>query len=62
MDSTKFEEEELPFVREECGDTMWDEDALNQLTAPVVPAPVRNDPPKTENSPEQNSPANDPLP
>ncbi|GAB3912187.1 hypothetical protein GCM10028803_55050 [Larkinella knui] len=58
MNAPKNEDEELPFVREECGDTMWDEEVLNQLTAPVVPTPDRNDPSKPATEPEQNSPAN----
>jgi uncharacterized protein len=29
--------DDVPFVREECGDTMWDEDVLNQLTTNMIP-------------------------
>jgi hypothetical protein len=41
--------EDVPFVNEECGDTMWDESRLDQLTesttsqqVPVVSTPVRS--------------------
>ena len=46
MTSAEFEDDELPFVREECGDTMWDETILNQLIAPLpiqTPAKPQND-------------------
>ena len=31
--------DDVPFVNEECGDTMWDETVLNQLTSPVEQQP-----------------------
>jgi hypothetical protein len=33
-------DDELPFVREECGDTMWDETLLNTLTTPQTEQPL----------------------
>ncbi|GAB2567502.1 nuclear transport factor 2 family protein [Spirosoma areae] len=32
MNPTENFDDEAPFVREECGDTMWDDNVLNQLT------------------------------
>lgn len=37
---TPFDEsDDMPFVNEECGDTMWDEAVLNQLTNPMEQRP-----------------------
>lgn len=37
MNTDNTVDDETPFVREECGDTMWDEDVLNRLTAAITP-------------------------
>lgn len=37
--NTPDEIEETPFVNEECGDTMWDEETLNQLTRVITIQP-----------------------
>ncbi|GAB3543089.1 hypothetical protein [Spirosoma fluminis] len=50
-------DDELPFVREECGDTMWDETVLDTLTTPQTePIVSAQSPRQTANSNESAEP------
>ncbi|GAB3506863.1 hypothetical protein GCM10027341_40620 [Spirosoma knui] len=46
-------DDNLPFVREECGDTMWDETVLDALATPQADPIASIEPPRqTANSNE----------